>query len=490
MSKCRACLKSLRNMIPFDEVNIMYFNILTNLNLQLSTSDPQQLCKHCFKILQQFIEFREKCLAANAVFSDIIPEENIKQEHTYNTAESEVEVKLEPKTDDQEAKISFEDDITDDYFGDRELQYNDDNLTYELVLKAENKTEDNKFEEIKNSARKTKYAKKKALSVKNDVSKGIKQTKKTPKEKSSEPKSKSNGTKSVKPKGKSNDTTSETGLPCGLCTKSFEDNTQLDAHLLTHRQNYSCNICEEKLLDWQEVMSHRLTHLAGKKIPCHLCSKTFKSAMYIEHHFRKYHHTEGESQTLRCRLCDRACPTPRKLRVHFYDFHHIKNKRYYCDHCNKLCLSRGGLKVHIAIHSDNRPFKCDLCDATFKLNNHLRLHKQAKHNPDRVYCPRCHNVFASQALLDKHQCKYGDMICPECGKICPSRGQLTRHLRTHDMNRWYECTLCPARFRGHGALSVHRDKHSGVPRHECEFCHAKFYYRAVLLKHRRTHTGE
>nr|XP_034827057.1 zinc finger protein 22-like [Maniola hyperantus] len=62
-------------------------------------------------------------------------------------------------------------------------------------------------------------------------------------------------------------------------------------------------------------------------------------------------------------------------------------------------------------------------------------------------------------------------------------------MRTHDMNRWYECTLCPARFRGSDALAAHRDKHAGVPRHACEYCPAKFYYAAVLVKHRRTHTG-
>lgn len=38
--------------------------------LQLSYNNPQHLCKQCFKTLQQFIEFREKCIAADAEFTD------------------------------------------------------------------------------------------------------------------------------------------------------------------------------------------------------------------------------------------------------------------------------------------------------------------------------------------------------------------------------------------------------------------------------------
>nr|XP_034827058.1 gastrula zinc finger protein XlCGF29.1-like [Maniola hyperantus] len=174
-------------------------------------------------------------------------------------------------------------------------------------------------------------------------------------------------------------------------------------------------------------MSHRIKHLPGNKLPCHLCSQKFMTAIYMEHHFRKYHHTEGETQKLRCRLCDRAFATPRRLRAHFYDFHNIKNKKFYCDHCNKLCLNKCRLKVHLATHLDIRPFSCDLCDSTFKLSNNLRLHKKARHNPDRVYCPRCHNVYDSQAVLDKHVCKHGAVMCPVCGKVFPSRTNVRSH---------------------------------------------------------------
>ncbi|XP_039751604.1 zinc finger protein 615-like isoform X2 [Pararge aegeria] len=471
MSKCRACLKSARNMFIFDEPFTMYFNLLTGLNLQLSTDESQMLCNHCLKTLQQFMDFREKCIAANAVFS------NIKQEFL-----DETEVKQELKTDDDEFNVTFE--------ADDEYKY-DNNFTDELVLKSDEDV--TKHDSQKFIGKQECDTTEENLPSDTNSKKDIKQPTRKRKRKCAKSAKENLPCATPKDSEKTNiviyEKSSGKNLPCGLCTKSFEDKIQLKSHFATHKRYNTCCNCEERLEDWQEIIAHRVVHLPRMRVPCHLCPRQFSTSLQMEYHFRNSHHTEGERQSLRCRTCDRKFETPRRLGYHCIETHNSRNKAFYCDYCNKLCRTKSGIKAHILTHIDTKPHACDLCDFSTKMKHQLVSHKIYKHNPEKAYCLRCKRVFVSQAERDKHACKQGDYICPVCGKIFRNKTMVNRHARTHDKNHWYTCDRCPAKFKGRTSLVVHLNKHDGIRKHACEFCPAKFYFPSVLIKHRRTHTG-
>ncbi|XP_052739381.1 zinc finger protein 271 isoform X2 [Bicyclus anynana] len=426
------------------------------------------------------MNFREQCIAANTTFAVAPPSESFKEE---GELDYEVKIKLE---------------LADhDYEDNNESLMFDDSLTYELVVKSEGgniKSRDpinnDWVEESENVISDINSIKKNASKPtrKKNCVKTIRKPTRNKKCVKTTKKNSTSAEKNIDEKRIQKPT--DNSLPCGLCTSTFENNDELQSHLSEHRQSQTCRICDEKFVDWQEIMSHRMDHLPLGKVQCHLCPQKYKSALLMELHFRSTHNSGEDRQTLRCRICNRNnFDSPKRLRVHYLDSHNTRNKKFYCDYCNKMFSRKHGLKSHIVSHLDDKPYVCDLCDKAFKLRHQLVIHK-IKHIPERVYCKLCKRLYVSQSELDKHVCKYSAVVCPVCGKICKNRGESRRHfLRVHDKDNYYKCDRCPKTYKNRQSLVVHQNKHDGIRKHACEFCSAKFYDYSVLTKHRRTHTG-
>ena len=41
--------------------------------------------------------------------------------------------------------------------------------------------------------------------------------------------------------------------------------------------------------------------------------------------------------------------------------------KFLCEYCGKVFSTRRGLRNHLKYHSDERPYKCDICGASFKV---------------------------------------------------------------------------------------------------------------------------
>ena len=100
------------------------------------------------------------------------------------------------------------------------------------------------------------------------------------------------------------------------------------------------------------------------------------------------------------------------------------------------------------MHSDERPFHCDICGKSFK----------------------------TSACLKLHQNTHGQ-----------SEG-------SHDFGRidikLYECKVCKKTFNKYGNRARHMKIHTDDKKHECNICRRRFMYPSELTKHRRVHTGE
>ena len=57
-----------------------------------------------------------------------------------------------------------------------------------------------------------------------------------------------------------------------------------------------------------------------------------------------------------------------------------KRKRgHECDVCEKVFTRSHNLKIHMRIHTNERPYECEVCEKCFRESGHLKRHKRTQH---------------------------------------------------------------------------------------------------------------
>ena len=200
--------------------------------------------------------------------------------------------------------------------------------------------------------------------------------------------------------------------------------------------------------------------------------------------------------------------------------HSVSHQKYVCEHCGKEFLTVSNYKAHQTVHSDERPFKCGICQKAFKskamlnahtLNIHLEINKSLCtlcgkicsskralenhmrfHTGDMFKCTRCEKEFSSKGQLKEHELSHGPkrFACKECDKRFATKSNLNDHIKTHG-EKTFACEICPKAFVSRSQLKFHvKVHHSDNKPFRCDSCGERFALNCLLKKHGIFCSGE
>ena len=94
-----------------------------------------------------------------------------------------------------------------------------------------------------------------------------------------------------------------------------------------------------------------------------------------------------------------ASPDPHNRR------HSIGAPHLYCcpwTGCNKVFNRFYNLRSHYRIHSGEKPFTCNYCEASFARNHDLKRHERIHLKTKPYVCPVCNKAFSRNDAMNRH----------------------------------------------------------------------------------------
>merc|ERR1712133_2074 len=103
--------------------------------------------------------------------------------------------------------------------------------------------------------------------------------------------------------------------------------------------------------------------------------------------------------------------------------------------------------LHCIEMSDDRPFKCPICNAQYSQKGQLVIHEKNKHKIEGIKyeCQDCSSKFSNKTSLTHHVNTIHKGIkfkCDQCTKEFIYDRSKTRHVQSVHNQKKYLCTLC------------------------------------------------
>lgn len=256
-------------------------------------------------------------------------------------------------------------------------------------------------------------------------------------------------------------------------------------------RKYKCETCQKRFLGNNDLRKHQRIHTNERPYICQQCNKCFRQAGSLKNHVVSQHSSGLQNpEIFICWHCQKVFPIKERLRLHLRI--HTGDKPYRCKLCPKAFARGGQLVQHTRTHTGSRPYICNECDSSFTCSANLKLHLKRHQEIRDFVCDVCGKTFFRRDALKKHlNCFHANVKAFHC-KICHKmlKGHLPQHMRTHQKDKPHGCGHCGATFAQRSQLTVHQRIHSGEKPYRCQVCWKAFAHSTALKLHTRRHTGE
>ncbi|KAF0044148.1 hypothetical protein F2P81_003306 [Scophthalmus maximus] len=375
------------------------------------------------------------------------------------------------------------------------------------------------------------------------------------------------------------DTSEGNGYTCNVCLKSFSSSIQLWIHLPTHNRSnlrgrgqtfskkahakmhlhsqesrissrskatvkHQCPKCLKTFCSPSKLRRHFLIHTGQKPYSCTTCWKSFRQKVHLKSHLgtantcphsavnagkRKRLSNDSRTSDLQPQRPSSSLTSSVELKlqckISVNTVHDLRKTEIKLDAVGKPeqplntssgCRKSGEQESQYLTQKDVKPFRCVICNRSFRLEVNLRRHHKIHWNKKELGSPTHEQNSNTVKMSDSETMKrasepnqadpidlnivvkpetwrendYNDSSpreaaliasaeqqrepcraasnqkrmntshrCHSCSKCFPSRSKLQRHVMTHTGQRPYNCETCGKRFRQKTHLRIHCRTH-------------------------------
>ncbi|XP_071507721.1 uncharacterized protein [Diadema antillarum] len=289
--------------------------------------------------------------------------------------------------------------------------------------------------------------------------------------------------------------TGEKPFRCKVCSSCFTRSSALNQHMRVHtgegskhsfKKREQCKVCGKSILK-TGMKIHMRVHMGEKPFQCKVCSRCFLHRWSLRRHMFLLGHMH-KCDTSNTNSFSETYLSKKRMNSHEDQSKpegegskHSFPKREQCKVCGKSLVKKN-MRLHMRVHTGERPFRCKVCSRSFSQRGSLKLHisLHGHIHTSETTNPNSFSESVRSTSLDlskkrmkshehqskpegegsKHSSEKREQ-CKVCGKSVV-KNYMRIHMRVHTGEKPFRCKVCSRSFSHKGSLKQHISLHGHI----------------------------